>query len=123
MNRVTFSERNELRNTIERCARQWFLKGQSSYYLLEGEFLNLAKQFYRSPGNRLSANALEFILASIELDKKTHNLNQGHRQLITASLTATMAVISTFILSTASWNILTLEAEISLDRDRPQQLG
>lgn len=63
-------ERNELRQTIERCALQWFVRGKKSDLLLATEFLVEAEQFYLESADRLSFNARQYIIFSIEAQKQ-----------------------------------------------------
>lgn len=110
---------NQLRQTIERCARQWLSRKHNSDCLLKGEFLIIAEKFYMSSGNRLSSNALRFIIASIQFREQSDNLAKVKKtsRLMTASFTATIAIIGMFLLSTKDFDGA-IDAEIVRYLDR-----
>lgn len=63
----------EIQQTIERCAKEWILHKKRVYFLLKGEFLIVAENYYLSSGENLSFDAIEFILASIKLRNLLNN--------------------------------------------------
>ncbi len=63
----------EIQQTIERCAKEWSLHKKRVYFLLKGEFLIVAENYYLSSGKNLSVDAIEFILASINFRNVLNN--------------------------------------------------
>ena len=63
----------EIQQTIERCAKEWILHKKRVYFLLKGEFLIVAENYYLSSGKNLSVDAIEFILASINFRNVLNN--------------------------------------------------
>lgn len=104
--------KDELRQTIERCALQWYVRGKREDLLLQKEFLFEAKKFYIESSELLSFNAHKYLIASIEAQNSATNSTQlKQRQQLIGALTATIAFISISSLSTTtSSTMLKLDA-------------
>jgi len=90
----------ELQWIIERCAEQWLTQNRNSLYLLRGEFLSIAEDFYVVRGNLLSFDAHKLIVTSLESRQQTLQLISAKhtRNCLIGSIGATITSFLVFSL-------------------------
>ncbi len=116
-------EENQIRQTIERCAKQWSSEERNISYLLKGEFLIVADKFYLHLGNRLSSNARKFIIASIELrDKKTTIVQTKRNGQLIGGIIGAIAFVTAFALFIVSFDSM-VEAEVNSSNERYENVS